>query len=126
MKEKCEICEWRSSEIGYASRCPAHEIKPMSSLKQMNGMHERFDEKVGYCTKFQCIETGDILDFIESEIQLALAEREKEVVKELKQGLLSRMMKYDSKDGYSTIHDEVIEKVFNDVDDILSLISKNK
>ena len=37
-------------------------------------MHERFDEKVGYCTKFQCIETGDILDFIESEIKLAKKE----------------------------------------------------
>ncbi len=43
-------------------------------------MHKRFDEKVGYCTKFQCIETGDILDFIESEIQLALAEREQEII----------------------------------------------
>lgn len=40
MKEKCETCEWRSSEIGYASRCPAHEIKPVSSLKQ-------FQEKGG-------------------------------------------------------------------------------
>jgi len=48
-------------------------------------------------------------------------ERSLEVVtKEVKKQLLSRMMKYDSKDGYSEIHDNVIEKVYEDVEDIIS------
>ena len=39
---------------------------------------------------------------------------------------LNRMMKYDSKDGYSTLHDEILEKVSNDVDNIFKLLSDNK
>ena len=44
----------------------------------------------------------------------------------IKKELLNRMMKYDSKDGYSTLHDEILEKVSNDVDDILKLLSNNE
>ena len=45
--------------------------------------------------------------------------------KDVRSKLLLRMMKYDSKDGYSTLHDEILEKVSNDVDDILSEELKN-
>jgi len=49
--------------------------------------------------------------------------RDAELKKEIKKQLLSRMMKYDSKDGYSVIHDEVLEKVSNDVEDIINIIN---
>jgi hypothetical protein len=40
------------------------------------------------------------------------------VVGYIQAGLLKRMMNYDSKDGYSMIHDEVIQKVYEDVEDL--------
>jgi hypothetical protein len=57
---------------------------------------------------------------------LAIATEQQRIVGGLKKGLLTRMMKYDSKDGYSTLHDEIIEKVYNDVEYILDLITQKK
>ena len=63
-----------------------------------------------------------------SQINISLiADEVLKVVKQsLKDGLLKRMMKYDSKDGYSVLHDEIIEKVYEDVEDLLSSLSPNK
>ncbi len=38
---------------------------------------------------------------------------------EVKEYLLNRLMKYDSKDGYSTLHDDVIEHLASDIDSII-------
>jgi uncharacterized membrane-anchored protein YitT (DUF2179 family) len=54
----------------------------------------------------------------------AIAERDEEIKKIVKTKILERMMKYDSKDGYSTLHDEILEKVSNDVEDILSHLTQ--
>ena len=48
-----------------------------------------------------------------------ISKQQREMIrKEIGNELLKRMMKYDSEDGYSKMHDEVMEKVARDVDDI--------
>ena len=51
-------------------------------------------------------------------IREALHQQREMMRKEIGNELLKRMMKYDSEDGYSKMHDEVMEKVARDVDDI--------
>ena len=48
----------------------------------------------------------------------SLHQQREMIRKEIGNELLKRMMKYDSEDGYSKMHDEVMEKVARDVDDI--------
>lgn len=55
-----------------------------------------------------------VIDFIES----LLVEQKKELMECVQEAVQERMMKYDSKDGYSNLHDEIMEKVWDDVTDI--------
>ena len=55
-----------------------------------------------------------------------VTEMMRECLGELKSELLKRMMRYDSKDGYSQIHDEIIQKVYEDVETILLSFRKKK
>lgn len=51
----------------------------------------------------------------------------KRLLEEVRAKLQARMMKYDSKDGYSTLYDEVLEHLSNEVDSLLDdLISKSE
>ena len=47
-----------------------------------------------------------------------LEEQKKELMEYIQKEVQERMMKYDSKDGYSNLHDEIMEKVYDDVTDI--------
>lgn len=49
-----------------------------------------------------------------------LAEQKKELMEYAQKEVQKRMMKYDSKDGYSNLHDEIMEKVYDDVTDIFN------
>ena len=71
------------------------------------------------------IENLDGNDYMEY-AEKALHQQREMIRKEIGNELLKRMMKYDSKDGYSKIHDEVMEKVSRDVDDILSPLSNKE
>jgi hypothetical protein len=92
---------------------------------------EQFDKKfsekitfINYCLSegVEMLDKQELKDFITFTI-LSYQEMIQETIKK---ELLNRMMKYDSKDGYSTLHDEILEKVSNDVDDILKLLSNNE
>ena len=103
-------------------------------LKQMNGMHERFDERFNNVSKtVVTIETlegfneqkpasDELKSFIESEIQLALAERDKQIVEGIKE-LRHELGQEESLDGDIERWKEGHTKC---LDEVLSLISKNK
>lgn len=93
-EEKCETCEWRSSEIGYASRCPAHEIKPMSSLKQFQEEGEKefieYWEKVGLKPKKPTIGNLDremLLYWYRNQTTLAYELGKKEALEEVNEAV---------------------------------------
>lgn len=97
-------------------------------------IQEEFDEKftyqkptrkygkILYATPVLLASVDEIKSFL-TQSNLRVIEKVRQVVKS---ELLKRMMKYDSKDGYSTLHDEILEKVSNDVDDILSTLIEQK
>lgn len=57
---------------------------------------------------------------VEIFIESLLAEQKKELVEYVQKEVQERMMKYDSKNGYSNLHDEIMEKVYDDVTDIFN------
>jgi len=88
---------------------------------------KKFNERIDYVN--YCLSEGDeMLDKQEFKdfLTFVILSHNEMIKKTLKKELLNRMMKYDSKDGYSTLHDEILEKVSNDVDNIFKLLSDNK
>ena len=115
----CKECEeeFRNPDV----KLQTHTCgKKVNTLKQMNGMHERFDERFpsdysvvggGERIEINClsVKPEQIKSFIESEVQLALAEREKDIVEMIKEKWSGRL--------------EIPTRYMAD---LLSLISKNK
>lgn len=124
-EKKCYICqpgkyEFKPGEI--VPICREHH-----NPQKENKWEEKFNKKLT-----EWIDSGEIDEgvWIQNEIKnfltQAISEERESLTKKIKAELLKRMMKYDSKDGYSTMHDEILEKVSNDVEDILSIINKQE
>lgn len=81
---------------------------------------EDFDEKFPQLYSYSEFGQADKCRLVKNFIESLLAEQKKELMEYAQKEVQKRMMKYDSKDGYSNLHDEIMEKVYDDVTDIFN------
>jgi len=95
----------------------------MTQQNKKQSWEERFDEKYKGWILQDNQENYRSFDIIKTDITHLLASRDRELAERIKSSLKERMMNYDSGDGYSNYHDEMLLKVANDVEDILQTLS---
>ncbi len=132
MQETSEGQTYFCKECEEEFRNPDVKLQPHTCGKKVNTLkqiHERFDEKIGEHLKiviqsYSQEVCDDIKSFIESEIQLALAERDKEIVEMIENWTPKKEKGFYA--GGGKIEMTLDDHKRNFSKDILSLISKNK